>query len=167
MKLTILLLLCLAACTFAQSPTPPPPACIAPEFRQFDFWLGNWKVTNPDTGKRSGTSEITRVAGSCAIREQWSGAGGTTGISINYYDPADREWHQEWVGADGSILHLHGRLVGDAMILTGETQSDKGSVSNRITWTPLDGGKVRQEWSTSPDDGKTWETSFLGIYEKQ
>jgi hypothetical protein len=26
---------------------PKPPACIAPEHRQFDFWLGEWEVRGP------------------------------------------------------------------------------------------------------------------------
>jgi hypothetical protein len=38
---------------------------------------------------------------------------------------------------------------------------------NRITFTPLPDGKVRQEWATSADKGKTWQVSFLGSYEKQ
>ena len=158
--------------TYSQSPAPsvaaaPPPACTAPEFRQFDFWLGKWNVTNPQTGKQIGASDISRVSEGCAVREQWKAANGRTGMSINYYDPADRKWHQDWVGGDGTILHLRGELVGNAMILSGETKTAKGASLNRITWTPLDGGKVKQEWSTSSDDGKTWQISFVGIYEKQ
>lgn len=38
---------------------------------------------------------------------------------------------------------------------------------NRITYTPLPGGKVKQEWATSGDNGRTWQVSFLGTYEKQ
>jgi hypothetical protein len=40
-------------------------------------------------------------------------------------------------------------------------------VLNRITWTPLPGGKDKHEWATSPDDGRTWQSSFVGISEKQ
>src|SRR4051794_23384744 len=95
------------------SPTPQPslpPACTSPEFRQFDFWLGGWKVKNAQ-GKQVGSSEISRVSEGCAIREQWTAAGGMTGSSLNYYDAGDREWHQHWVGGDGTILHLHGGLI--------------------------------------------------------
>ena len=44
-------------------------------------------------------------------------------MSINYYDPADRKWHQDWVGGDGTILHLRGELVGNAMVLSGEIEN--------------------------------------------
>jgi hypothetical protein len=37
-------------------------------------------------------------------------------------------------------------------------------VVNRITWSPLDGGKVRQLWETSKDKGVTWQTTYDGLY---
>jgi hypothetical protein len=148
----------------SSAPSKPPPACVAPEFHQFDFWLGAWKVANPQ-GKEVGTSEISRASEGCAIREEWKSASGNTGMSINYYDLEDRKWHQDWVGGDGVILHLKGGIIGDAMVLTGESNSSKGTTLNRISWTPLPGSKVKQEWSTSDDHGKTWQPSFVGIYE--
>jgi hypothetical protein len=166
----LFILLGTIASTFPQSGTSssatPPPACVAPEFRQFDFWLGKWNVTNPQTGKQAGTSEISRVSGGCAIREQWASVKGTVGMSLNYYDESDHQWHQDWVGGDGTILHLHGELVGNAMVLKGQSQTAAGIVRNRITWTLLNDGKVKQEWATSSDGNKTWQISFVGIYAK-
>jgi hypothetical protein len=157
---------CAAQAEPSPSPTatPPPPACVSPEFRQFDFWLGHWKVTNPK-GVQVGTSEITRVSEGCAVREQWQSAKGQGGTSINYYDAADQQWHQDWVGGDGTILHLHGGLKDGVMILTGESKSPKGPFLNRISYTPLPERKVKQEWAISVDGGKTWQISFLGTYE--
>jgi hypothetical protein len=173
MALLIILALTTACWLWAASPSPtstpsssPPPACTAPEFRQFDFWLGRWKVTNPQ-GKEVGTNEISRVSEGCAIREQWKSARGVSGMSINYYDVADQKWHQDWVGGDGMILHLHGGLTGSSMVLSGPSKTARETVLNRVTWTPLPDGKVKQEWTTSSDDGRTWETVFTGIYEKQ
>ena len=149
----------------ATSQTPPPPACVAPEFRQFDFWLGRWKVTNPK-GVQVGTSEITRVSEGCAVRERWISARGQEGTSLNYYDQSNHQWHQDWVGADGTILHLHGGLKDGAMVLTDEEPGAKSSVISQISYTPLPDKKVKQEWKLSKDQGKTWQTSFLGTYEK-
>src|SRR4051812_13946593 len=147
--------------------TATPAPCTAPEFRQFDFWIGKWRVINPLNGKEGGTSEISRASTGCAIQEEWKDARGTTGMSINYYDSNSRKWHQDWVGGDGTILHLQGELAGNAMVLTGEGKTAKGLSLNRITWTPLDGGKVKQEWALSSDNGLTWQISFVGIYERQ
>lgn len=163
----LLVIACAACADPSPSPTPtsPPPACVSPEFRQFDFWLGHWKVTNPK-GVQVGTSEITRVSEGCAVREQWLSAKGQGGTSINYYDFADQLWHQDWVGGDGTILHIHGGLKDGVMVLTGESKGSKGPFLNRITYTPLPEGKVKQEWAISVDGGKTWQISFLGTYEK-
>jgi hypothetical protein len=153
----------------AGSPTPTPaptPACTASEFRQFDFWLGRWRVTN-SAGKEVGGSEVTRASEGCAIREQWKSASGITGMSINYYDPLGREWHQDWVGGDGTILHLRGGMKDGTMSLVGPGSSSGQTVMNRITWAALPEGKVKQEWSISSDTGRTWQTSFVGIYTKQ
>ena len=156
----------------AQSPAPagsatpsPTPACQAAEFRQFDFWLGKWKVSLPN-GQQVGSSEISRQAEGCAIREQWTAASGKGGMSINYYDPAVKKWHQDWVGGEGTILHLRGGMKDGVMVLSDEPASGPGAVVNRISFTPMPDGKVKQEWSISKDNGQTWQTSFLGIYEK-
>jgi hypothetical protein len=143
-----------------------PPTCVTAEFRQFDFWLGRWKVTN-SRGDEVGTSEILRVSEGCAIREQWKSVSTSTGTSINYYDVADHEWHQDWVGGDGTILHLHGGLKNGAMILSGNTETTKGKSVHRITWTLLPDGKVKQQWAISVDNGNNWQTAFVGLYEKQ
>ncbi len=165
----VFLSLALSSSLRAQSPsaTPSPtPVCQAAEFRQFDFWLGKWKVTTPQ-GPQVGTSEITRQAEGCAIREQWTAASGKGGMSINYYDPAGKKWHQDWVGGDGTILHLRGGMKDGVMVLSDEPASGQGALVNRISFTAMPDGKVKQEWSTSKDGGQTWQTSFLGIYEKQ
>lgn len=143
----------------------PKPACEAPEFRQFDFWIGKWTVRNPG-GKEVGKSEISRMSEGCAVREQWKSASSISGMSINYYDSSERRWHQDWVGGDGTILHLRGGLEGSAMVLS-TTPGSQGNVTSRVTWTPLADKKVQQEWATSNDGGKTWQVAFLGIYEPQ
>ncbi len=163
------LLLSLGAACVAVAATPAPaptPACQEPPFRQFDFWVGKWNVKNAKD-VQVGTSEVSRVSEGCAVREQWRAASGQGGTSLNYYDASDHEWHQDWVGGDGTILHLHGGRQGEVMILGNTMKTSKGGTyRNRITYTPLPGGKVEQEWAASTDEGKTWQVSFLGTYEK-
>lgn len=150
-----------------QPPSPPPPACESPEFRQFDFWLGSWTVTDPKD-QTVGASEISRVADGCAVREQWQGSKGLAGTSLNYYDKADSAWHQIWVGGGGMILHLKGGLQNGAMVMTGgDRQTPRGTVRDRIRWTPQPDGAVLQEWEMSTDGGKTWQPSFSGRYRKR
>lgn len=171
MNPTVLLAATLAtasATAAGQTPAPPPPACEAAEHRQFDFWLGEWVVTRPDTGAEVGRSTITAVAAGCALHEHWRGAGGYTGQSLNAWDGQRGAWTQFWVGADGGVLRLEGGLQDGAMVLAGELPKPAGTgmQRQRITWTPATDGSVTQHWQTSDDDGATWATSFLGVYRR-
>ena len=54
----------------AQSNDEPPPACPAPEARQFDFWIGDWDIY---VGSQKGAENlITREMNGCMIRERYS-----------------------------------------------------------------------------------------------
>ena len=132
--------------------------CDAPEHRQFDFWIGEWTVTNP-AGRTAGTNKITRVAGGCALLEEWSGAGGMPGKSLNIYDASRKVWHQTWVDASGLLLQIEGKFENGSMKM--------GNATSRITWTPLEGGGVRQVWEQTSDGGKTWTVAFDGKYSKK
>ncbi|HSM07473.1 MAG TPA: hypothetical protein VLA33_00465 [Gemmatimonadota bacterium] len=139
--------------------------CGSAEHRQFDFWLGEWKVTNPE-GEVVGTNTITAVSGGCGLREQWEGAGGGVGESLNAYDRRTGSWHQTWVGGRALVLRLEGGLRDDAMVLEGELIQGDDVVLQRITWTPSPDGSVRQHWETSGDGGTSWTTAFDGTYRK-
>jgi hypothetical protein len=134
---------------------PGKPACEDAVHHQFDFWLGDWDVTTLD-GKPAGHNHIVSIAGGCGLEEQWTGAGGGSGRSLNTYDPADRRWHQFWVGGDGTILRLSGSFASDVMTLEGG--------GNRIRFTRNADGTVRQTWDTSSDGGTSWKTIFDGKY---
>jgi hypothetical protein len=152
MKEQIFALLMLTSTTLGAAP------CETPEHRQFDFWAGEWTVTTPN-GQTAGTNRITKIAAGCALLEEWTGARGMTGKSLNIYDASRGVWHQTWVDSTGTLLTIEGRFENGAMRLS--------SAGNRITWTPLDGGDVRQLWEQSKDGGKTWAVVFDGRYRKK
>jgi hypothetical protein len=150
-----------------ESGAPPPRGCTAPEHRQFDFWIGEWDVTNP-AGKPAGHNRIERILGGCALRETWSGAGGSHGTSYSAWDHQRRRWHQTWVDDDGLVLRLEGGFADGKMVLSGETLDSAGAtVRNRITWQETGPGMVRQLWEVSSDGGKTWRVVFDGRYRKR
>ena len=142
--------------------------CASPEYRQFDFWIGDWVVERPD-GKLAGSNRIERVAGSCGLQETWTAATGDgTGRSLNAYSAEDGKWHQVWVGSAGLLMHLTGGLRGKSMVLEGRTNArDKAVILQRVTWTPREDGRVRQLWEQSKDGGKSWDVAFDGIYSKK
>lgn len=172
-QLTAILLAMLSGPAMAQTESTAPSIrgaaaerCRDAGFRQFDFWLGTWEVRSA-TGELLGHNEIRRIAGGCGLLERWRGVGGGRGTSVNAYDPVRRAWTQRWVG-DGATLWLKGGLEGDRMVLTGITRrsTPRGQAVDRISWTPLPNGRIRQLWEVSTDSGATWRTVFEGFYRK-
>lgn len=134
--------------------------CAGPEYRQFDFWIGEWDVVGVK-GKQAGQSRIELHGGGCFLLENWTGIGNVVGKSLNMYDALDKRWHQSWYDSSGSRLDLVGGLVDGKMVMA------SGDGSQRITWTPNADGSVRQHWESSKDQGKTWTTAFDGKYVKR
>lgn len=152
----------------AQEAKPPKPKpCSTEQYRHFDFWIGQWEVKNPK-GQVVGSSKITGILNGCAISEAWTSASGYQGVSYNFYDNSKKGWHQTWIGGAGGALYLDGGLEEGKMVLQGKTPTKDGKiVMQKITWAPLEDGRVSQHWQTSIDNGKTWKNSFLGFYSRK
>lgn len=164
--IVVLLCLPLAAVAWQESPdqaAAPPAGCNSPEHRQFDFWAGEWEVTQ--NGQPAGHNRIEVIQGGCVLQENWTSAtAGFTGTSFNTWSPQRGQWHQTWVDTSGTLLLLDGGLVDGSMVLSGERPgADGATVSDRITWTPNEDGSVRQHWETSRN-GQDWATVFDGLY---
>ena len=142
------------------------PGCVDEKSDQFDFWIGEWDVTA--NGKEAGTNSIQPILDGCVLMENWKGAGGSRGSSFNFYNPSTGKWQQFWVWKRGTTLELSGEYRDGKMILAGTSKNGEGKdVENRITWYDNEDGTVRQHWETSSDGGKTWKTSFDGLYKKK
>jgi hypothetical protein len=140
--------------------------CTSAAHRQFDFWLGTWKVYDWKTNALQGTNDVTSELAGCVLQEHWKGTDGSRGSSFNAYDPQRRVWHQSWVDDGGHVLLLDGGLVGRAMVLSGSGFGASGKrYRQRIVWSPLPGGDVRQVWQVS-HDGVSWKDVFDGRYRK-
>ena len=135
-----------------------------PESRQFDFWIGEWKVTGPQ-GNPLGTSSITRDLEGCVIREHWTDGYGGKGTSVNFYDPSSKQWHQVWTDDIGTVTNYAGELRNGAMAFHGEGFGDADGVHHQRTlvFTPNADGSVEQVFQDSPD-GKEWKMTFDGHY---
>lgn len=143
--------------------SPPPPACAAPEHRQFDFWVGRWDVYRTGTEKLVAQSLIEKLYGGCVIRENWMPLRGPAGGSVNNYVTDEQRWHQTWVSGSNARVEFHGGRVGDKMILTGFWKNSGGAGKHgliRMTYSKLPDGSVRQLGELSTDHGATWTKSF-------
>jgi hypothetical protein len=148
---------------------PTAPVCRAAEHRQFDFWLGDWTVSDAN-GRALGTNRIESLEDGCVMQEHWASArGGITGTSLTAFDVDLRRWHQTWMDSGGNVALLDGGSIDGRIVLFGDTFGSNGHLHhrNRISWIPLADGRVRQWWEQSTDDGKTWSTVFDGYYARK
>ena len=137
------------------------------EYKQFDFWIGEWDVFGAG-GTQVGQNTIERLDKGCVLWENWTSASGTTGHSINYYDHTIGKYIQLWVSANGGIIRTEGSYEDGAMRMTGELMPRTGKRQPyRGTWTLLEDGRVQQLLEVSNDGGKTWTTWFNGFYKRK
>jgi hypothetical protein len=165
--LAIVFVAALGSSYLAWAAEPAAKPCSSAANRQFDFWIGTWSVFDP-SGALAGENRIESINNGCALLENWSGARGLSGKSLNVYDATDRLWHQFWVDSNGTRLVLRGGFVDGKMILsTSVPESDRSTPRHRIAWSLNADGSVRQLWESSSDGGSTWTVAFDGKYIKQ
>lgn len=150
----------------SQTPVEKQAPCRAPEYRQFDFWVGDWDVRAPD-GTSVGHNVVTLEQEGCLLVEHWrASGGGQTGTSFNYYDVRDKKWHQLYLdnsGNAGAFPAMAGNLIAGRMVLLTD---EKQLPLFRWTWYVLGPGKVRQMAEKSSDGQKTWNIVWDSVYLK-
>ena len=95
----------------------------------------------------------------------WRSTQGTTGSSLNFYDPVTGLWRQVWVSG-GTIIDMTGGLDGESMVLEGTVTYFANAQQRpfRARWTPLEDGRVRQFMEEQRDGD--WQPWFEGFYSK-
>lgn len=141
--------------------------CCTPEYRQFDFWVGNWTVTD-STGKILGSNLVHQIQDGCALQENWTSKG-MTGTSYNFYNSTDQKWRQIWIDNKGGSLELKGKFEDGKMVLKSELLSGEkvDYYYNEIEWILNSDGTVTQTWNIKSKENKLLNTVFVGIYKKK
>lgn len=142
--------------------------CCTQQHKAFDFWIGEWDVTNPD-GSPAGKNKIEKIQDNCMLLENWTSAKGNyTGTSQNFYNLKTKQWEQLWIDNQGGYLKLKGHRKGNQMILRTDNETDSSGKSfyHRVTWTANDDGTVRQLWETLTE-GEDVVVAFDGLYKKR
>jgi hypothetical protein len=146
------------------------PCKSAPEFRQLNFWIGQWDVA-PWSGppgmprNAAGTNDIHAILEECVVYENWTAGGGGQGKSYNFFDRNQRKWRQVWVADGGGSLDYSGEFRDGAMRFEGWTLGPQGGrVLQKLTLTPFGKDTVRQTFEASSDSGKTWTVTFDARY---
>ena len=148
----------------ASEPSTPNP-CADSRSRDFDFWIGEWDVFVG--GDLAGHNSIRPLVDGCVLHENWRGAQGGAGTSLNFYNTRTGLWQQFWVWRNGTTLELAGTYRDGRMVLEGESLDASGArLKNRVTWFANEDGTVRQLWEVTAAGAGVWRTVFDGHYRK-
>jgi len=143
----------------AQTRTPRPACKDRAEFRQLDFWIGNWEVFNKE--QKLADTTVQPVLKDCALEELWTGTRGSDGKGLSTYNERTKKWEYFWVAASGTTSHFAGELMGTEMRFAMDQVQPDGSIRQRH-WSLIlqPDGRVRELSVGSSDNGKTWTTEY-------
>ena len=169
-----------AAQAQAATPAPAPagPPCAGPEYRQLDFWVGEWdaEFTLPDGSIGRAENRIARDEyGDCVISEHFRQAGGGAnggdfiGASWSIYDRPTRSWRQMWVDNQGAMFDLKGGpITGQPHGFELVTIDPRGPGRRimRMIWENVTPAAFTWRWQAQQADG-TWQDSWVIRYKRR
>lgn len=172
-----------AALLAAAAPAPAPaqpqgPPCAAPEYRQLDFWVGDWDLefTNPDGSIGKAENRITRDDfGACVITERFrqpgGGPGGADYIGGSYsiYDQQTKSWRQMWVDNGGNIFDLRGGPVAGqrhSFELVNVEPRGPNADTMRMIWQDVTPDSLVWRWQRREPDG-SWSDRWVLRYRRK
>src|SRR5690606_21386901 len=122
--------------------------CGGEEYRQVNFWLGDWDVYDLNDVK-VGENKVLQLQDNGVVPENWISEKGNTGTSYNFYNVLDSTWNQVWIDNTGYILKLKGSFENDKMVLKSERIKSENSSSyyhHKISWKKEVSGYINQKW---------------------
>jgi hypothetical protein len=154
-----------AVAAFLCVPVRAVAGCTAPIYSEFDFWVGNWRVTNQH-GKLLGYDDVSKTLDGCVVYERYRDAiHPSVGIGLSGYDAGRKQWHQDFMDDTGFVLALNGTLQNGRMVLEGIDYANGKPRLNRGVWQ-RHGDLVEELWTISTDGGRSWKTQFDGWFHR-
>lgn len=147
-----------------------------PTARDFDFWIGRWKVRNRVLRERlAGSDEWDDFDATVEARLILDGLGnedefrtdhegGFTGMSFRFFDPVGKRWSIYWADSRRpGVLDapVFGAFDGDVGVFEGPDTFAGRPILMRFTWTGVTTSTPRWEQAFSEDGGETWETNWV------
>jgi hypothetical protein len=144
--------------------------------RDFDFWMGSWKVHNRYLRERlKGSSEWVEFEATSVARPLLDGLGnedefrtdhdgGFIGMSFRFYDPEKDQWAIYWADTRRPGLldaPVFGSFSGDVGIFEGDDTFEGRPIRMRFIWSGITTPTPRWEQAFSEDGGETWETNWI------
>jgi hypothetical protein len=151
-------------------------ACTAPEARQFDFWIGEWRINQTILQadgswlELAATTNVTPSLNGCALIEHWQGkvlffwegmkeAEPLLGLSVRSFDPKTGKWFIYWMDSRNRRFGVfEGKFKdGKGEFFRSGTTRDGKPLLSRITFSGITETAVAWELAISTNEGKTWQ----------
>ena len=144
--------------------------------RDFDFWMGRWKVLNTFLRERlAGSDEWDEFEATSVARPLLDGLGnedefrtdyqgGFVAMSFRFFDPETRLWSIYWADSrrpgrlDPPVV---GSFSGDSGVFEGTDTFAGRPILVRFVWSGVTTPTPRWEQAFSADGGETWETNWV------
>lgn len=142
---------------------------MGPEFRQLDFWLGQWDVrwdARAGLAAGQGSNTVTRTLGGCVVQEAFVGGpstGGLIGHSVSSFHAGAQRWRQTWVDNQGGHFALVGGPEGERFVLVASRLSD-GTPVQRMVFEAITERSLTWRWQVTADGGSTWSDQWVMHY---
>jgi hypothetical protein len=151
-------------------------AAVSDGARDFDFWMGSWKVRNRYLRERlQGSKEWVEFDSTVVARPLLDGLGnedefrtdhegGFIGMSFRFFDPETSRWAIYWADTrrpgllDPPVL---GSFSGHVGVFEGEDTFAERPIRVRFTWSGVTTPTPKWEQAFSADGGETWETNWV------
>jgi hypothetical protein len=144
--------------------------------RDFDFWMGRWKVHNRRLRKRlAGSDEWEEFEATSVARPLLDGLGnedefrtdyegGFVAMSFRFFDPEKRLWSIYWADSRRpGVLDppVFGSFSGDVGVFEGTDTFEGRPILVRFVWSGVTTPTPRWEQAFSDDGGRTWEVNWV------
>ncbi len=154
-----------------QASGPAKPACSEAEFRQLDFWVGDWDLwydQGPDKPRGKASNRITKNEfGNCVITEHFS-MPGFSGSSFSIFHKPVGKWRQTWVDDQGGYYDLIGGPApkGAGYDFALELVHPEGVKAPylRMIWQVQDEDHLTWRWQSHKSDAKDWRDNWVLHY---
>ena len=146
--------------------------------RDFDFFVGTWKVKHRRLRERlKGSTDWEEFEGTCTDQNILGGtanfdestmereSGRVHGMTLRLYDQKSHEWSLYWAATGSGVLDIpmvgsFDEKNGTGKFYAHETHNGQ-HVYSRFIWSQITENSTRWEQALSADGGETWETNWI------
>jgi hypothetical protein len=142
--------------------------------RDFDFWMGRWKVHNTRLKERlNGCTEWETFEATAHATPLLSGLGneddfrtdwrpGFVGMTVRLFNPLSKRWAIYWASSASGAFEppVFGAFEGDVGIFEGDDVHEGRPIRVRFVWTRKGSDAASWQQAFSTDAGKTWEVNW-------